>query len=53
MASLCTDGVVQMLAGAVPPRLGWEGAQKKGLTSKELLTLCRTDPLAVEELMWL
>ncbi|WP_105973675.1 hypothetical protein [Streptomyces geranii] len=52
MAGLC-DGVVQMLAGAVAPRLVWEGAQKKGLTSKELLNLCRTDPMAVEALMWL
>lgn len=52
MAGLC-DGVLQMLVGAVSPRLVWEGAQKKGLTSKELLNLCRTDALAVSELMWL
>ncbi|MEV7684047.1 hypothetical protein AB0O64_36760 [Streptomyces sp. NPDC088341] len=52
MASLC-DGPLQTLVGAVAPQLVWEGAQKKGLTSKELLHLCHTDPLAVSELMWL
>ena len=52
MASLC-DGPLQTLVGAVSPRLVWEGAQKKGLTSKELLRLCRTDVIAVSDLMWL
>lgn len=52
MAAFC-DAPLQTLVGAVAPQLVWEGAQKKGLTSKELLRLCRTDPIAVSELMWL
>ncbi|MCQ8835833.1 hypothetical protein [Streptomyces malaysiensis] len=52
MASLC-DASLQTLVGAVAPQLVWEGAQKKALTSKELLHLCRTDAIAVSELMWL
>ncbi|MGW1870920.1 hypothetical protein ACWCPS_35945 [Streptomyces mauvecolor] len=52
MASLC-DGPLQTLVGAVAPQLVWEGAQKSGLTSKDLARLCNTDPIAVGELMWL
>ncbi|MGW2863297.1 hypothetical protein [Streptomyces sp. NPDC001205] len=52
MASLC-EGPLQTLVGAVAPHLVWEGAQKSSMTSKELLHLCRTDPIAVGELMWL
>ncbi|MFD5387915.1 hypothetical protein ACFWMG_23785 [Streptomyces sp. NPDC127074] len=52
MAAFC-DGPLQTLVGAVAPQLVWEGAQKKGLTSKELLHLCRADAIAVSELMWL
>ncbi|MFC9431914.1 hypothetical protein [Streptomyces sp. NPDC056987] len=52
MASFC-EASLQLLVGAVAPQLVWEGAQKKQLTSKELLRLCHTDPIAVSELMWL
>ncbi|MFJ4925303.1 hypothetical protein [Streptomyces sp. NPDC088736] len=52
MASLCQD-VIQTLVGAVHPQYVWEGAMKKGLTAKELLHLCRTDVMAVDELQWL
>jgi hypothetical protein len=52
MAAFC-EGDLQILIGAVAPQLVWEGAQKTGLTSKELLHLCNTDALAVSDLMWL
>ncbi|MEU6054217.1 hypothetical protein ABZ829_27825 [Streptomyces xanthochromogenes] len=52
MASLCA-GPLQTMVGAVAPQLVWEGAQKSGMTAKELLHLCSTDPLAVSDLMWL
>lgn len=51
MALLCED-TIQTLVGAVAPQLVWEGAQKVGLTSKELLALCNSNPIAVGELMW-
>lgn len=52
MASFC-DGSIQHLAGAVSPQLVWEGAQKKGLSAKELGRLCSTDVMAVSDLMWI
>lgn len=52
MAGLCQD-VVPILVGAVSPQLVWEGAIKKGLTAKELLNLCHTDFMAVDDLQWI
>lgn len=52
MAAFC-DGSLQLAVGAVSPQLVWEGAQKKGLTAKDLLRLCNTDVMAVSALMWL
>ncbi|MDQ0809790.1 hypothetical protein QFZ63_001504 [Streptomyces sp. B3I7] len=52
MAGLCQD-VVQILVGAVSPQLVWEGAMKKGLTAKQLLSLCHTDYVAVDDLQWI
>jgi hypothetical protein len=52
MAGLCQD-VIQTLVGAVSPQLVWEGAIKKGLTAKELLNLCHTDFMAVDDLQWI
>ncbi|MGQ4437998.1 hypothetical protein ACN6LI_003364 [Streptomyces violaceoruber] len=52
MAALCQN-TIQSLVGAVHPQYVWEGAMKKGLTAKELLHLCRTDALAVDDLQWL
>lgn len=52
MASLCQN-VIQTLVGAVSGQLVWEGAMKKGLAAKELLHLCRTDFMAVDELQWI
>jgi hypothetical protein len=45
-------GEIQLLAGAVSPRLVWEGAQRKGMTTRELAALAISDPMAVGELMW-
>ncbi len=52
MAGLCED-VVQALVGAVSPQLVWEGATEKGLTAKQLLDLCHTDFMAVDDLQWI
>jgi hypothetical protein len=43
---------IQTLIGAVTPQLIWEGAQKLGLTTRQLVDLCATDKLAAAELMW-
>ena len=52
MAGLC-DAALQHVVGAASPQLVWEGAQKQGLTTMQLMKLCRTDPSAVHDLMWL
>lgn len=51
MALLC-DSTIQTLCGAVSPRLVFEGAVKKGLTSIGLSSMAVEDPAAVAELMW-
>ncbi|MET7713702.1 hypothetical protein [Streptomyces sp. NPDC005407] len=51
MAQFC-DANIQILIGAVSPKLVWEGAQKKGMTFLELGRLCGKDKMAVEALMW-
>ncbi|MFI6086049.1 hypothetical protein ACIBBB_34795 [Streptomyces sp. NPDC051217] len=51
MAGFC-DGALQLAVGAVSPRLVWEGAQRRGMTAKELCRLAGKDPLAVAGLMW-
>ena len=51
MASFC-DGTAQLLIGAVSPRLVWEGAMSKGMTTKQLATLMHDDPIAAADLMW-
>lgn len=52
MALFC-DSSIQILLGAVSPQLIWEGAQKKGLTVRELTKLIHEDPDAARDLMWL
>lgn len=52
MALFC-KGPLQTLVGAVSPQLVWEGAQKKGLTTSELGTLCLGDVMVVSDLQWL
>lgn len=39
MAMFCED-TLQILVGAYSPRLVWEGAQKAGMDTRELLKLC-------------
>lgn len=51
MAGVCAD-TLQILAGAVSPQLVWEGAQKHGMTTRELLDLAEGNPEAVSDLMW-
>ena len=51
MALFCA-GPLQLLAGAVSPRLVWEGAQKRGLTAYELAAMCAQDTGAVADLQW-
>lgn len=52
MALFCAD-TIQYAAGAVSGQLVWEGAQKRGLTTKQLVALCATDVMAVDALQWL
>jgi len=52
MASFC-DGCIQILVGAVSPRLVWEGAVTKGLTLTQLAELVHRAPIEVGELQWL
>lgn len=51
MAMFC-ESSLQIIVGAVSPRLVWEGAQKAGMTGLDLARLASTDPDAVHELMW-
>lgn len=51
MALFC-EANIQLLCGAVSPRLVWEGAQRKGMTLLELGRLAGKDPMAVADLMW-
>lgn len=50
--ALFLDSSIQLLCGAVSPKLVWEGAQKRGLSFRELGALAHTDPATIEELMW-
>lgn len=52
MAQFCATSL-QTLVGAAAPELVWEGAQKKGMTALELVTLATNKPAAVHELMWI
>jgi hypothetical protein len=52
MAMFCYD-TLQIVVGAFSPQLVWEGAQKAGLTSLELLKLCNDRDLdALDDLQW-
>lgn len=51
MAGFCQDSI-KYIMGAVGPRQVWDGAQKAGLTFKQLVALCSTDPDKVEALQW-
>jgi hypothetical protein len=52
MALFC-DGELQILVGAASPKLVWNGAQKKNMSTKQLSALCITNPNAVHDLMWI
>lgn len=52
MAAFC-EANLAILVGAVSPQLVWEGAQKKGLTFRELGRLAGTDTRAVDDLQWI
>lgn len=51
MALFCAD-TLQHVAGAVSPQLVWEGAQRRGLSTADLVSLCNKDALAVSDLQW-
>jgi hypothetical protein len=51
MASLL-DGTAQLLLGAVSPKLIWEGAQAKGLTTLQLAEMINDRPNEAADLMW-
>ena len=52
MASFCKHDL-QLIVGAVSPKLVWEGACKKGLTAKDLMQLAGNDTPAISDLQWL
>jgi hypothetical protein len=51
MAMFCAHDI-QYVAGAVAPKLVWEGARRKGMTASQLMHLAAKDALAVGGLMW-
>ncbi|KMS74200.1 hypothetical protein ACM01_14865 [Streptomyces viridochromogenes] len=51
MALFCADSLPH-LVGAVSSQLVWEGAQHRGLSTADLVSLCAKDVMAVEELQW-
>lgn len=51
MAAFCQANI-QILVGAVSPKLVWQGAQASGLTFLELGRMVGRDPMEVEALQW-
>jgi hypothetical protein len=51
LAQFCR-GTLPYVAGAVSPKLVFEGALAAGLNSRQLAQLCHQYPLAVAELQW-
>ncbi len=52
MASICKH-VLPVTVGAIAPKLVWEGAQRKGLKTRELVALAHRDAMAVDDLQWI
>jgi hypothetical protein len=53
LMAMFVDSAAQTLIGpGVSPKLLWQGAQKKGLTTLELAELISEDALKASELMW-
>jgi predicted double-glycine peptidase len=50
LAAICQS--IQFSCGAVSSQLVFEGAQKKGLTAKQLMEMAHKHPQQVEELQW-
>jgi len=52
MAGFC-ESIMPLMVGAFSPRLVWEGAQKRGLTTLQLHEIChRKDFRALDDLQW-
>jgi hypothetical protein len=51
MAMFC-ESSLQILVGAVSPKLVWEGAQAKGLTTRDLAKLAHEGWRGVDDLQW-
>ncbi|MEW2071582.1 hypothetical protein [Streptomyces sp. NPDC007346] len=51
MASFC-EGTLQLLCGAVSPRLVWAGAQVRGMSTTDLAAMCASRPHEVADLQW-
>jgi hypothetical protein len=52
MAAFC-EHIMPLMVGAFSPRLVWEGAQKRGMTTLELHKLCHDKDLrAIDDLQW-
>jgi hypothetical protein len=51
MALFCA-GPLRTLVGAVSPELVWDGAQRRGLSTRELGRLANSDVMAVSDLQW-
>jgi hypothetical protein len=51
MAEFCKSDL-PFIAGAVSPKLVWEGAQRRGLTTLQLAGLAVNSPSELEELQW-
>jgi hypothetical protein len=52
MAAFCADNL-QILVGAFSPQLVWEGAQKAGLTTRDLAKLCNDrNTRVIDDLQW-
>jgi hypothetical protein len=46
------ESSLQILVGAVSPKLVWEGAQAKGLTTRDLAKLAHEGWRGVDDLQW-
>lgn len=51
MAAFCAHDI-QLLVGAVSPQLVWEGAQAKGLATRELAAMANRGWQEVDDLQW-
>jgi hypothetical protein len=51
LAMFC-ESSLQILVGAVSPELVWEGAQARGLTTRDLAALANEGWRAVDDLQW-